>query len=352
MASNCSRMIEVDKLVFADNVRSPECMQIPAMIESFRRAGQFKPNHPLVLSEKPDGTYLVLNGNRRGTGLVWLRDNDAEAYQQILPSGKVPAIVHKGLTLEEEANLRIDHAPDEDRVPLDDWSIFLAIKQLVKIGVDSQERMAIKLGLYIANGKKKGQPNRSYVQTRVNLARLPAFIQDEIRKLTLDKDSTLIRWAQVASLYKVYNKEYTSYPDCDGPEFSALWKKITTPPEATETDEAGTRLDPKELSPADAIKRSQSASSKGLKQALLCVTRQSASDLAEIDARFVEAESALATLTDVKAYLGEKDFAELVDAATKQGNDRRQVEAEAEIDAKTAVEADQVEAEYAHPVEA
>lgn len=348
MASNCSRMVEVDRLIFADNVRSPECMQVPAMVESFRRAGSFKPNHPLVLSEKPDGSYLVLNGNRRGTGLIWLRDKDREAYQQILPTGKVPAIVHKGLTVEEEANLRIDHSSDEDRVPLDDWSIFLAIKQLVKVGIDSQERMAIKLGLYIsANTKKKGQPNRSYVQTRVNLARLPEFVQDEIRKLTLDKDSTLLRWAHVAGLYKVYNREYTTYPECNGPEFQALWKKCTTPPEAIDTDSDDV-TEPKELSPAEAIKRSQSASSKGLKTALLIVTKQSDADLADLDERMVAAESALRTLTEIREYLGEKEFAELVDVSTKQAADRRQAEEKAETDQ---AETDQAEEspEYEHP---
>lgn len=341
MASNCSRMVEVDRLIFADNVRSPECMQIPAMVESFRRAGSFKPNHPLVLSEKPDGTYLVLNGNRRGTGLVWLRDHDTEAYRQILPTAKVPAIVHKGLTIEEEANLRIDHSSDEDRVPLDDWSIFLAIKQLVKVGIDSQERMAIKLGLYItANTKKKGQPNRSYVQTRVNLARLPEFVQDEIRKLTLDKDTTLLRWAHVAGLYKVYNREYTTYPECNGPEFQALWKKCTTPPEAvdTETDTP----EPKELSPAEAIKRSQSASSKALKTALLVVTKQSDADLADLDEKMVAAESALRTLTEIREYLGEKEYAELVDVSTKRAADRRQAEEEAG-------EKNEESLEYEHP---
>lgn len=329
--ANVARMIDVDRLYFSDNVRSPECMAIPGMVESFRRHG-FKVNHPLVVSEKPGKSkgdppmYLVLVGNRRGQALHWLRKEEEKTYQQILPTGKVPAIVHKGLTREEEVDLRIDHSVDEDRVPLDEWSIFLAIKQLVGTGADTQDRIATKLGLFKTTGKGKGQPRREYVQVRVNLVRLPSFVQDEIRKLTLDKDSTLIRWNHIPRLYKVYNAEYTTCPGGaagKGPEFTALWKELTTPPEPTAEGETEGPGIPKELSPADAIKRSQAATSKGLKQALLVVTRQSKKDLGEIDAHLVAAESALLILHDIQAYLGDEEYGKLKDAAIAQGETRR-----------------------------
>ncbi|KKL05749.1 hypothetical protein LCGC14_2602940, partial [marine sediment metagenome] len=165
MATNVARMIHVDHLYFEGNVRSPECEAIPAMVESYRRNG-FKVNHPLVVSEKQSKevgviTYLVLCGNRRGIGLQWLRDNDKAAYALALPTCKVPAIVHKGLTEEEETLLRIDHSIDEDRVQLDEWSVYLAVKQLAQVGIDTQEQIAEKLGLFYTKGKKKGQPNRS-----------------------------------------------------------------------------------------------------------------------------------------------------------------------------------------------
>ncbi len=331
MASNCTKMISVDSLAFSDNVRTPECEQIPAMVESLRRSG-FKVNHPLVVSEKTDGTYLVLNGNRRGLGLLWLRDNEKEVYGAVLSAaGKIPAIVHKGLTVEEEILLRIDHSPDEDRVPLDEWSLFMAIRQLVKGGMDTQEQIAEKLGLVMTKGKNKGKPNRSYVQPRVELARLPEFVQTEYRKLSIDKDTTPVRWPKVHPLYKAYNAEYTKgHLAGDGPEFTALWASIMTPPEAKDDTDDSSENAPRELTPAEAVKRSQSASSIGLKTALLAVTRQSDADLSAIDARLVKAESALAILGDVEAYLGEKDYAELIDNATRQGNERRELEAQSE----------------------
>lgn len=344
MASNCTRMIEVSDLIFGGNIRTPECQAIPAMVESFRRHG-FKNNHPLVVSEKKteDGIrFLVLCGNRRGMGLQWLAEHEKETFIRTLVGGKVPAVVHKGLTQEQEVDFRIDHGPDEDRVPLCEWSLFMAIKQLVQAGFDTQEAIAKKLGLYKEKGKQAGQPRREFVQVRVNLARLPEFVQTEFRKLTLDKDTTLVRWNHVARLYKVFHEEYTSGGmNGKGPEFQKVWGEIMTPPKVEDTP-TETAVGPKELSPAEAVKRSQSASSAGLKEALLVITRQSTADLAEIDARIVRAESALQILADVEAYLGEKDYAELVASATSQGDTGR---AEAEAEAKAVASQTEDEAE-------
>ncbi|KKN46350.1 hypothetical protein LCGC14_0673780 [marine sediment metagenome] len=313
MANQCTRLVDVERLFFADNVRTPECLQLPAMVESFKRHG-FKLNHPLVVSEKEvDGNtvYHVLVGNRRGLGLVWLRENEPDEYRRILSTGKVPAIVHKGLTKEEEVDHRIDHSSDEDRVPLDDWSIFLAIRQLVQVGIDTQERIAVKLGLFKQRGKDKGKPNRSYVQVRVNLARLPMFVQDEYQKLFVDgKGSTAVRCTDIANLYKAYNKEYTEFPNSDGPDFMGAWTDAIAPP--TERDATDDGMSAKDLTPAEAVKRSQGAQSKALKGALLVVTRQSDGNLADIDAEIVKGESALFTLRAIEALLGKEEFEGLV----------------------------------------
>ncbi len=317
MASQCTRLVEVDKLFFRDNVRTPECLQLPAMCESIRRHG-FKTNHPLVVSEKKiDGETVlhVLVGNRRGLALVFLRDNEPDVYRQAVRDGKVSAIVHRGLTEEEEVDFRIDHSVDEDRVPLDDWSIYLAIQQLVKVGIDTQERIAMKLGLFKARGKGKGEPNRSYVQVRVNLARLPGFVQAEYQKLLTDgKDSTPVRLSDIAKLYKVYNNEYVNHPSADGPDFTEAWKDAMTPTaDQTESDDPTS----KELSPAEAVKRSQGAQSKALKQALLIVTKQSDGNLARVDESIVEGEVAMFTLANVEAFLGKEAFDKLVEDSAR-----------------------------------
>ncbi len=314
--ASCTTFVSVDDLFFADNVRSEQCLDIPGMVASFKRAGCFKVNHPLVVSTKSDGRLQVLNGNRRGLGLVWLRDNEPSEYKRICPKGKVPAVVHKGLTVEEEVDLRIDHSSDEDRVPLDEWSIFLAIRQLVGVGLDTQEDIARKLGLYKTKGKDVGKPNRQIVQPRVNLARLPRFVQDEFAKLCLDKASTAVRWNHITALYKAYNVEYVEHPNADGPLFQEAWAKALTPIERKETSNNA-----RELTPASAVQRSQAASSAGLKTALLVVTNQSDANLASIDAKILEGETALTLLTAIQSYLGDADYAELVSAATVDPNE-------------------------------
>jgi len=313
MAKVCTTMIDVSDLLLEGNCRDAACEDVPGMVACYKRAGCFKPNWPLVVSAKEreiGPTLLVLNGNRRALGLQWLRDNEPAEYERICPKGKIPAIVHKGLTLEEEVDLRIDHSPDEDRVPLNDWSIFLAVRQLVSVGMDTQTEIARKLGITKKGGKNDGEPNRSVVQLRINLARLPKFVQDEYQRFCDDHSASAVRWADLAPLYKFYRKEFVEYPQGDGPEFTARWNKAKTPVvKVDKTDEA------KELSPASAINRSQAAASNGLRDALLAATNQGSGNLSTIDAQILEGETALAILAQIHKYLGDSDYAQLLSAA-------------------------------------
>lgn len=301
-----TKMIAFDSLYLSDNVRTEGCKRIPEMVESIRRNG-FKDNHPLVLSAKLDGRNLVLCGNRRTEALQWLVENDPQAYDKALPNGKLPCRVYHNLTEEEEVLLRIDHSTDEDRVSLDEWSLYLAVQQLVKVGFDTQEGIAEKLGMFT----KKGKANRSWVQPRVNLARLPSFVAVELEKRNTDPKSTTVRWADVPGLYKAHTEEFADFPEGDGPKFTTLWDAIVNPAPKEET---GTKEKP--LSVADAKKRALSTSSSTLRNALLCVTGQGTSDFVALDAKMVKAETAAHILDDIFAYLGEEKYQQLVaDAA-------------------------------------
>lgn len=307
-----TKNVAFDALYLQGNVRTDNCKQIVAMVESLRLNG-FKENHPLVVSQKDDGSYLVLCGNRRTEGLGWLRDNDPAAFQRVLSNGKVPCIVHKGLTEEEEVLLRIDHSNAEDRVALDDWSLYTAVQQLVKVGFDTQEKIAEKLGIYVKSGKNAGKPNRSWVQPRVNLARLPAFVSEELQKRNFDRKATKLRWEHVPQLFKVWTDEFSNHPDAPGPEFCQLWDSIINPKPKADTSEHGE----KPLSVADAKRRAQSTSSSTLRNALLCVTGQGKGmDFVTLDNRMVQAETALVTLGRIEAFLGDEKYGQLVaDAA-------------------------------------
>ena len=304
-----AKKVVFDSLYLEGNVRTTECKKIMEMVESFRRNG-FKDNHPLVVSTH-DARYLVLCGNRRTEALQWLCDNDPAAFTRVLPDNKVSCIVHKNLTEEEEVLLRIDHSSDEDRVALDEWSLYLAVQQLVKVGFDTQENIAEKLGVFIKSGKNAGKPNRSWVQPRVNLARLPAIVADELRKRNSDKKSTALRWEHVPQLFKVWNEEFADHPDSPGPQFKELWDSFVNPKTA-DTSMHG----PKPLSVSDAKRRAQSASSHTLRNVLLTVTGQGKGpDFATLDQRMVAAETASIVLGWIEGYLGDEDYGQLLNDA-------------------------------------
>ena len=308
-----TKLIDFSALNLCDNVRSEACERIPDMVASLKLNG-FKVNHPLVVSAKPDGIFNVLCGNRRTKGLKHLEANDAESFKAALPGGKVPCIVYSGLTEEEEIVLRIDHGPQEDRVPLDDWSEFLAIKQLLRAYPgESQSKIAEKLGLVNRKGKNAGQPNRPYVQVRVNLARLPGMVQDEFKKLCLSgKDSTPVRWSDVKDLYTAFNAEFATYPEGNGPQFRTAWEKIIHPAPVEPTTDDGKK--PSSLSPDKATGIAQAASSKLVKRVLLAVTGQGG-DLVAIDTAILNAETNSEVLDMIRAYLGADEYASLVNRA-------------------------------------
>jgi hypothetical protein len=181
------------------------------------------------------------------------------------------------------------------------------------IGKDGQEDIAVKLGIYHTKGKSKGQPNRSYIQPRVNLARLPAYVQDEMSKCCANPDDTAMRWFKIHSLYKAFNKEFQEYPDGSGPEFQATWKAALTP-KVKEEKPADTLLGTS-LTAADARKRAQACQSSYLRDALLTVTGQGSIDLPTLDGKIAFAEKAVYTLQAIRDYMGESDYNELIESS-------------------------------------
>jgi hypothetical protein len=324
--AKCTRYVEVSALFRSDNVRGSNDIKLPLIVASLRKNG-FKPNHPLVVSKKADGRFLVLCGNRRLMGLEFIRTNHAEDYDRIVKGGKVPCIVHEGLTDCEEIIIRNDHSGDEDRVGLGDWGQFLAIKQLMRVFPnDSQATIAAKMGIYHVKGKKAGEPNRSFVQPRVELARLPIFVQDEFRKLWDDvdgKSKTPVRVEHIKILAETYRAEYAAYPDGNGPEFSAVWNKIMNPTvSAASSDSSGSAGDngPRGLSVEAANNKGMSCASPLIKRILLSVTNQGnpVIPLTELDAQLVTLETDSQILANIRDYLGNTDFAELVEKSTPE----------------------------------
>lgn len=316
-----TEFVDFDQLFRKDNVRTSQSLNLPKMIRSLKSRG-FKPNHPLVVSEKSDG-FLVLCGNRRTEGLEVIRNEDPEEFDRIVPGGKVPCIIHRGLTEEQEILIRLDHSDDEDREPLDEWGEFLSVKQLLRAGYSTQKDIAATLGKF----NKAGDPNRSYIQQRVNLARLPLFVQEEMKKYCLEgSESTLLRWSHVPGLYSLYNEE------CDkghllepGPKFKERWAEIMDPEEQDKK--------PKALTRKSIIDKAKITGSRFARNLLLYVAQE---PVIEDDQKVVlewdtierelnEAEAALDAMKRLKEYLGPDDF-ENVMLESKQHHENQEFE--------------------------
>jgi len=309
MAKQTTTLVPVDALIFGGNPRDERNYNLPGMIDLIKRHG-WQPDSTLMVSEKSDGQYLVLRGNRRAKSLQFLRDNEPGTYAEVLGGGKVPCIVYKGLTEAEETRLRIDHDPAADREPLDQWSQFLAIRQLVGIG-EGQAEIATILGIFHTKGKTPGAPNRSYVQIRANLARLPQFVQSEMEKAVYSPKSTPMQWQKINGLFGVFGKEYANYPAGDGPLFRVAWDEVMSPKdkgdEATQTA--------KSLTPKQAVDRGQTARSEIVKRVLLAATGQGGETLTDCDDYAVSLEIAASALATLRRHVGDVEIDTLLQEA-------------------------------------
>lgn len=338
--------IEFSRLYRQNNVRTVgehSSEHLEEMLVSLRKRG-YRPEYPITVSLKGkpiDGAghdALVLKGNRRIIALEWLYANERETFDKIVPDGFVPAIIYTGLTEREEALIRLDHSKEEDRKPLTDFEEFLAVKQLVKVGFGSETAIAEKLGKFTGKGENQ-KPARSWAQTRVALARMPEFVQNEMQKaldgvtaggvkpgflspltwthirqqsFPIPPEVAPTKEGKVSGLDGAKNADMQNaakgWINGEGPIFQYVWNLIHTP---TDTD---TPRD-KALSPAEAVKVAGEVSSRNLREALTVVCKPGRTGLADIDGRMVLAEAAEATLAEIADFLGEAEFTALVDKA-------------------------------------
>lgn len=322
-------LIKFDHIVIGDeNVRSTATLQLDKMVLSLKNRG-YDPKYPIVVSKKSNTRYLVLCGHRRVESLTLIKKNEPAVFKVVLPDGVVPALVLEGLTPEEEMLIRLDHSTESDRVALDDEGMFLSIRQFVKNGyADSQADIAKKMGLLDTTG----QPNRSLVQQRVNLARLPAYVQDEFLKLMRDKNSTNVRWAMTAKLYKLYRAGRQAGHVDGGSAFKDEWAKCLKPKTrttATENAENAKVMSKKQLEEA-----SQTLGSTVAQQLLMTIGGYPQKDpetgaemtLQQIDSRMVHAEQAMNDLMDIREHMGAAKFDKMMAEITA----KRQKKARAE----------------------
>jgi hypothetical protein len=125
----------------------------------------------------------------------------------------------------------MDHTVDGDRLPLDEWSQVIAIAELIAADHGTESEIAAHLGLFIEGSNGERAPNRSLVQPRIQLVKMPLYIRNAMEKRCRLGDGN-IRWSHIAKLAKVWKAEFPTYPLGDGPLLKAEFDRLTAPKDA------------------------------------------------------------------------------------------------------------------------
>jgi hypothetical protein len=153
--------------------------------------------------------------------------------------------------------------------------------------------------------------------------------------VTEGKDATPFRHANIVKLHTVFDEDFAEYPDGDSPVFAAAWQAIINPaPKDAEDSGDKDKSAPKPYKPEAAKTQAGGASSRLVKRLLLAVTNQGG-DVPTLDAEALKAETDSLILADVRAYLGDDDYNQLIGEAQ---NARLQREAQAAETADVAPE--------------
>jgi len=335
--------IEFSRLYRSNNVRTSgekSSENLAAMLVSMRRHG-YRPESPITVSLKAKPTdskgrdALVVKGNRRAIALEWFYDNERDTFDKLVPNGFVPAIVYTDLSEKDEALLRIDHGKDEDRAPLTEYEEFLSVKQLVQVGFGSETAIAEKMDKYTGKMENR-KPARSWAQTRVALARMPQFVQDEMQKslegttrggandgfaspltwshilqaqFTIPTTVAIVKDQKVSGLNGAKNADMTNaakgWVNGEGPIFRHVWDQIVNPAKTEQAPKA-VAVSPKVMGDL-----AQARSSRNLRSALSVLCLPGTPGLKDIDGDMVRAEEAERILGEIADFLGEAAFAKL-----------------------------------------
>ncbi len=247
--------VPVDNTLILDETNTREAVNfannVSARWENIKLKG-YLPQYPIVV-EAINGNNHVINGNSRAGACLQGKATEPEAFAKAVRNGLIPAIIFTGLTPADRARLAVDQGKDQDRMGLNEWEQYLALKKLAMAGV-TETQAAIDLQILVKSGKDKGLPARSYVQVRYALAKLPAFVADDLHAHLTDTATGKTSWSDIMPLrtaYKADNKIGLPFPE-GGPGFKAVWDAIQNPKAPTVTEAVNT-ITPSDLTTAKAV---------------------------------------------------------------------------------------------------
>lgn len=181
--------------------------------------------NPLLVSERADGSYWLLQGHLRHGGILLIRTTGLPAKGKEWPAidrdanfmNKVKCRVMKGLSLADEMDLIMDHGTT---TPLDKREMYVAARNMYRMGF-TETLIAEKLGF----------KSRGPASLLIRLARMPQVVEDMYLADPKADSYVPVTDQMVNDLYKAYNTDQKA-PNAKvkegGKEFNALFEKITS----------------------------------------------------------------------------------------------------------------------------
>ncbi len=246
-------LVPLEALTFdhSANYRLTSRLFIDEFVDEIRRDGL---KEPLLISERPDGTKMVLQGHRRGLVAERIQQDFPTDWKRLFADG-LPCRILTGLTHEEEVRLRID---DDGKVIANNpYEIYLKVKDLISIGASRKEicwRIRVTLDAkskppqalqdeikeLVRNGAEEAAVDKywNYRRGRIaaiveNLPILPVAVEEAFRRNCIgEKTDVWVTGPEVGKLAKAWREDVAAvgengvHPthDLPGPAFVAAWE--------------------------------------------------------------------------------------------------------------------------------
>lgn len=269
------RKVPIAQLYRWNNPR--EIYDVDDVVQSIRLHG-FWQNEPLMTVERdnpdnPDEMFLVVRGNRRLMAIQTICEDYPDDAKIIFPDGKVACIAYPRCNDTEVELLRMDFDKRAGKRDLDGWELFLAVRNLVAVGIHTESGIAQLLGLVKDDGNGSVVPNRSFVQPRVNLAKMPVDVQNLFMLALRGKTKeTALRVTDIMPLARAFRAAKMN------PDAPAFREKLDTLKSKTVTVKAESDDSAKPLSRKDLMNRVNSLNCPVLRRILKVVIFGEATD--------------------------------------------------------------------------
>lgn len=157
MSKKTKKILPLEKLISSDsvNARLADNYDLESLRPQIINKGGI--TNPPSVEANPDGTFTVLQGNRRVRCAVLIRDDPSSPPDVVKALERLDCIVYEGLTNEERDGLIFDHG--ETR-PLNREETILAVWRLYKSFASEKDigaRLFGQLARYTGNEKKLNQ---------------------------------------------------------------------------------------------------------------------------------------------------------------------------------------------------